>query len=437
MNKYFYHFTHLDNLDSILKNGLLCTKVKEANNINHYDIANKTIQRRRSEMDVICDGENFGKIHDFVPFYFSTRNTMQLSIINQKKVDQSELIFLGVKTDLINNQNFIFTDSSANTNNAPKFYNKSADLANLNWDVINSSKWSFSDQERQQRMAEVLIKDFNFDYVDHIIVFNKEIRDKVEKIFKNNEFSDHPKLEYSGYENKHFYFTKFFFPDRKNEDLVTGPKELKETFERLTDETINKRSNIKKFNHKNIESLLYLINKKFDCIPELEGIFNLETINDMHSNTVSNHTIDVVQNLNKNDDYQQLDTRLKQILTLSAYLHDIGKGPKSKWKDEKQPVYNDHPYDSLIYTQRVLIEEIEDLNNEEIRLINLLVTYHDILGDLTRDHRNTTELRTVIKSQKELELLYILSQADVLALREDWYSNLCSKFEEIKNKVLK
>jgi hypothetical protein len=110
-------------------------------------------------------------------------------------------------------------------------------------------------------------------------------------------------------------------------------------------------------------------------------------------------------------------------------LHDIGKGPKSKWRYGKQEVYNDHPYDSLLYTQRVLIEEIEDLTEYEVRLINLLVCYHDILGDLTRGHRNTIELKNIINNEEELELLYILSQAYILSIREDWYKNLNAKFE--------
>src|SRR5690606_10777172 len=112
------------------------------------------------------------------------------------------------------------------------------------------------------------------------------------------------------------------------------------------------------------------------------------------------------------------------------------KGPHSKWKSGKQEVYNDHPFDSLIYTQRVLIEEIEQLSDDEVRMINLLVAYHDILGDLTRDCRNTIELKNIISTELDLQLLFILSQADILAIREDWYKNLNSKFDEIKNKVL-
>lgn len=437
MNKYFYHFTHLENLDSIIKNGLLCTKSKDEKEINHYNIANKTIQGRRSEMNVICNGQNHGKVHDFIPFYFSTRNPMQLAIINQKKVDQPALIFLGVKSSLIETEKFIFTDSSANAITPPTFYNDIKYINKLDWSIINSNRWKFNENEKQKRMAEVLIKDFKFEYIDHIVVFNKSIKIEVEKILVENNVSHNPKIELEPVENKRFFFTKFFFEGREDEDLVTGPKRLKFTFDKITQDIIKERASKSSFTYKRISDLLSALDKDFSAIPETAGIYNLETVNDFHTNTVSEHTIDVLNNLKNNFLFKELDVKNQEILLLSAYLHDIGKGPKSKWKYGKQEVYNDHPYNSLIYTQRILIEDIENLTNEEIRLINLLVTYHDILGDLSRDHRNTTELKNIIKSENDLELLYILSQADVLALRKDWYHNLCSKFEEIKNKVLK
>jgi hypothetical protein len=46
--KYFFHFTHIQNLDSIVKNGILCTNKKIELGITHLDVASETIQERRS-----------------------------------------------------------------------------------------------------------------------------------------------------------------------------------------------------------------------------------------------------------------------------------------------------------------------------------------------------------------------------------------------------
>lgn len=436
MNKYFYHFTHIDNLDSILQNGLLCTNKKNKLEIGHYDIANKTIQGRRSEMEIICTGKCYGKVHDYVPFYFSTMNPMQLAIINQKKIDQPELIFLGLKTELIKTQELIFTDSSANRDIPPIFYNKYEDLKKLKWDIINSKKWHISEADKPFKMAEVLIKDFEFKYVDHIVVFNDHYKKKVDEILSDNSINPKPRITYQPVENKYFYFTKFFMKDRKDENLVTGPKTLIENFEWITSEIIKLRKKQKEFRFKTINDLLNALEEDFGCIKETKGILNLETINDVHSDTVSNHTLEVVKNLKGNKSFQQQPPKIKAILLLSAFLHDIGKGPHSKWSSGKQPAYNDHPNDSLFQAGRILLEDIQEINDDEIRLINLLIAYHDILGDLSRDFRNTIELKNVISSEQDLELLYILSQADILAIREDWYENLNANFANIKRKVL-
>ncbi|MEM5667924.1 HD domain-containing protein [Bacillus cereus] len=76
-------------------------------------------------------------------------------------------------------------------------------------------------------------------------------------------------------------------------------------------------------------------------------MFELETDNKVHSDNVSDHTIKVVNNLEDNEYYRNLSENDKKLVKLSAYLHDIGKGPKSKWKDGIQVAYPDHPADSI------------------------------------------------------------------------------------------
>ena len=64
--RFFFHFTHLKNLDSIIKNGILSTNLKNAKGIQHVNVASESIQARRNEMDVECGLK--GKVHDYVPF---------------------------------------------------------------------------------------------------------------------------------------------------------------------------------------------------------------------------------------------------------------------------------------------------------------------------------------------------------------------------------
>ena len=65
--KYFYHFTHIDNIPSIVAhNGLFSTNQKKAFGIEHHNVALMDIQNRRSEMKVpVGPG---GVVHDYLPF---------------------------------------------------------------------------------------------------------------------------------------------------------------------------------------------------------------------------------------------------------------------------------------------------------------------------------------------------------------------------------
>ena len=88
--RYIFHFTDIRNLDSIIKNGVLCTNDKKEKGITHKNIANATIQERRAKMDVPIGKK--GKVHDYVPFYFSSMNPMLLTLLNHKNVDQNLII---------------------------------------------------------------------------------------------------------------------------------------------------------------------------------------------------------------------------------------------------------------------------------------------------------------------------------------------------------
>lgn len=132
--RYFFHFTHVKNLDSIIKNGILCTNLKNTKGIQHVNVASESIQARRNEMDVIQGLK--GKVHDYVPFYFTSINPMFLSVINRKNQDQPLMIFLCMSIDKIENKNVVFTNASANTVPPPDFYDKSDDLVNLDWEIL-------------------------------------------------------------------------------------------------------------------------------------------------------------------------------------------------------------------------------------------------------------------------------------------------------------
>ncbi|PXX27319.1 DUF4433 domain-containing protein [Arenibacter sp. ARW7G5Y1] len=430
--KYFYHFTHIENLDSILKHGFLCTNLKDKLKLLHTNVASENIQNRRSEMKVTCGPQ--GVVHDYVPFYLATTNPMALAVVNGKNVDQIDLVFVAISIEKVLEDNVIFTDASANTIVSPNFFTKPEDLKKLNWEAIDSRKWgNINDNWKHERMAEVLISDrVPIEWIDYIIVWNKHRKKIVLDTFNDNGIAA-PRVEYS-LNGRHFYFTKFAL-GRPGETLVTGPNHMQNLFLGISEKIIESRKQVEKFTFDNIKDALSEISKNFCAIEELEGIFELETINDVHKENVSDHTLNVVSNLEKIKHYKRLDANEKELVKLSAYLHDIGKGPSRKWKNGKQPAYADHPADSLKMLVRFLSEDIKNLSDKNIKLICLLVAYHDLLGDIVGKGRSIKELLNIIESKKELKMLIALSLADIGAINSDWLESLQLELPAIVKKV--
>lgn len=436
-NKYFFHFTHLKNLDSIVKNGLLCTNKKNTLGIQHLNVAAQSIQERRSTMKVTCDPK--GMVHDYVPFYLCSTNPMFLSLVNKKNVDQPFVIFFAISIEYVNRDNVVFTNASANTTEPPDFFNDPKDLNQLDWEVIGTKKWGRgTDDELHKRMAEVLIYErVPITDIEYIVVWNKSIKEEVEKIFEKNNVKC-PVIEYTPFKNVYsFHFTKFML-GRPNETLVTGPYWLKNNFEETVENIIESRKKKEegKSPFSNISDLLNAIDANFEVIPELEGIFELETVNDVHSENVSDHTLNVVNNLIESNCYKEFEKKDQKILKLAAYLHDIGKGPKSKWKNGKQPAFADHPVDALPMLERILVEEIEKISDSKIRIICLLVAYHDLIGEIIGKGRDIQQLFDIINTEKELKLLVCLNRADVTAINIMWSWNYNSKVGNIVDKAI-
>lgn len=144
--RYAYHFTLFDNLESIIESGILSTNKKNEKGVSHKNVAEQGIQCRRSTMAVPCSDGKF--VHDYVPFYFSKKTSMQLGVINKKNIDQPLIIYFAIPIEILEKkEGVVFTDAAANTDIPPNFFNlsNSQKLSTLNWEAIDSMKWGCPD----------------------------------------------------------------------------------------------------------------------------------------------------------------------------------------------------------------------------------------------------------------------------------------------------
>ena len=61
-------------------------------------------------MEVTC-GKG-GVVHDYVPFYFTSKNHMILGVLNKKNTDQPFIIYLCMKIDRLEKDDAVFTDTT-------------------------------------------------------------------------------------------------------------------------------------------------------------------------------------------------------------------------------------------------------------------------------------------------------------------------------------
>lgn len=439
--RYIFHFTDVRNLDSIIKNGLLCTNEKTEKGIQHQGIANATIQERRAKMDVPVGKK--GKVHDYVPFYFSSMNPMLLTLLNHKNVDQNLIVYLCVKIQRLEQDDAVFTDASANTVTPPNFYDDTTNLDKLNWDLIDSRKWGgWNDDDRHSKMAEALIyKKVDVNEVDAIVVYNEWGKKKVKELFAANGKTA-PEILYDHAQkirNYSFYYTKFFFPDRKNDTLVTGPATLLAEYNGLLTTIAKNRETPKDaYPYATLSDMVAAIEEDFAVLLELKAVVGLQQAYPSHNDTVDEHTKKVVEEIKKTSYYLSSSNDIKQVLVLAAYLHDIGKGPKRQWKDGKMTsAYPDHPADTIPMLKRILSEEIEHISEDAVRRLCLMVVYHDIVGECMEKERDKRQIADLIETDDDLEMLFAISIADAKAVNGFWGQKVAARKSSFAEEIMK
>ena len=87
--------------------------------------------------------------------------------------------------------------------------------------------------------------------------------------------------------------------------------------------------------------------------------------------------------------------------------------------------------------ERILVEDFEELSEYEIRKICLLVTYHDLIGEIIGKDRDLKQLIDVVEDELEFEMLNTLNLADIKAIGNFmWTFNYQGAINGIKEKVL-
>ncbi|NBI43592.1 DUF4433 domain-containing protein [[Haemophilus] felis] len=159
------HMTHIDNLSSILENGLLAHN----NPYRKKDISNQGVNARRERIEPIYSR----KVHDYIPFYMNVKNSMLYVV---QKQEEDNIVILGYSPDILFAKGIIFTDRNAATN-AVKFTDDSYDLGKQDFidmdRVFNINGESWDKELKHIMQAEMLVPEKVGQFLSKIYVQNE------------------------------------------------------------------------------------------------------------------------------------------------------------------------------------------------------------------------------------------------------------------------
>ena len=147
---YAEHMLHRDNLESVLRNGLLSHNAAYAKGLIVHDISMPEVQEIRKKKSANAYGSSYN-LHDLVSFYFNSRNPMMY----KRKNVQQELFVILIDIDIIKNKNTdpvfaIFSDGNAGSKETD-FFTGENNLASVDFNMVFADSWNIGDEEIKKR----------------------------------------------------------------------------------------------------------------------------------------------------------------------------------------------------------------------------------------------------------------------------------------------
>ncbi len=175
-----YYITHLDNLSSILDNGILCHNIVEKERINYFPIYDPYIVTKRKQIEF----NNGKRLGDYANLYFQPRNAMLYRVLLDENI-KDDIIIIGIKEEILHRNDIYITDGNAYSSNT-KFFSTKDTAFNIIKSIqnkVDKDWWLPNDPSKRELMAECLVpKKVSREYFSEIYVPNLEVKNKIKDI---------------------------------------------------------------------------------------------------------------------------------------------------------------------------------------------------------------------------------------------------------------
>jgi O-acetyl-ADP-ribose deacetylase (regulator of RNase III) len=203
------YITHIDNLISILKEGILCHSLVDKKNLQCKTIYNQDVVNRRK--NILVDGER--SLWNFANLYFNPRNPMLYSLVKRPGFASIEYVkqyvIIAVKPSILQNNDVYVSDGNS-AHSLTEFYpisgrtkEDSKRIFQIAEKINTIEWWDETKGTKREVMAECLVPEkIPPSYFQTLHVPNQDAAQHVEKLQQENGI--HPILPASPTPSKFF-----------------------------------------------------------------------------------------------------------------------------------------------------------------------------------------------------------------------------------------
>ena len=182
--RYLYYITHIDNIPSILRNGVLSYEQIETRGTEYKAIYDRDVVSLRHSK-VTPEGKS---LWYYANFYLQPRNAM-LYVVKKKFSSDNIAVLACYRGDVTDIPGALATDGNA-TSGPTQFFPASQlnrVLKTLS-DVDGLEYWKEEDGTKRRMMAEVLVPErYDSDKIHAILVSNQHTKEKVEMVMSSSQ----------------------------------------------------------------------------------------------------------------------------------------------------------------------------------------------------------------------------------------------------------
>ena len=183
-------FTHLDNLDTVIRRGgLHAPNHVPDDGLNYRFCHSVEVQSARTDVPIhIGPG---GTVHDYVPFYFGYLSPMMLNLktgrVEGYGEGQDPLIYLVSSAQAIETAGikFVYSDGHGLASYT-EWFDDLSELGKVDWSVVYQRYWKgdINDMDRQRKkQAEFLVHQYcPWSLIQEIVVIDSVMQDRVQAI---------------------------------------------------------------------------------------------------------------------------------------------------------------------------------------------------------------------------------------------------------------